>query len=107
MQKVDVSVQVRLYQAYARHPRGRDRPVPRLSGRHEPLAARPEITVGISEISGGPKIDFGGFSVVFGAAREPHITPLSTPRDSEVSLVAVFGLAVLSASGGARPPEFR
>ena len=107
MQKVDVSVQVRLYQAYARHPRGRDRPVPRLSGRHEPLAARPEITVGISEISGGPKIDFGGFSVVFGAPREPHIPAWVPPRDSEVFLVAVFDLAVLSASGGARPPEFR
>ena len=75
MQKVDVPVQVRLYQTYARHLRGRDRPVPRLSGGHEPLAARPEITVGISEISGGPKIDFGGFSVVFGAPREPHIPP--------------------------------
>ena len=71
MQKVGVSVQVRLWRPYARHLRGRDRPVPRLSGRVEGS----EITVGISEISGGPKIDFGGFSVVFGAAREPHIPP--------------------------------
>ena len=86
---------------------GETGPVPRLSGRHEPLAARPEITVGIPEISGGPKIDFGGFPVVFGAPREPHIPAWVPPRDSEVFLVAVFDLAVLSASGGARPPEFR
>ena len=65
-----------------------------------------EITVGISEISGGPKIDLGGGSVVFGAPREPHIPTWVPPRDSEVFLVAVFDLAVLSAAGGPGPPEF-
>ena len=65
-----------------------------------------EITVGISEISGGPKIDFGGFPVVFGAPREPHIPAWVPPRDSEVFLVAVFDLAVFSAAGGPGPPEF-
>ena len=106
MQKVDVPVQVRLGRPYTGHPHGRYRPVPRLSGRHEPLATRPEITVGIPEISGGPKIDFGGFPVVFGAPREPHIPAWVPPRDSEVFLVAVFDLAVLSAAGGPGPPEF-
>ena len=43
--------------------------------------------------------------MVFGAPREPHIPAWVPPRDSEVFLVAVFDLAVWSASGGARPPE--